>query len=588
MKVFSFLTLRQWLTLPFLALVLAVSVLIAALSYRTGSHAVQTVTNHLLLDKVGRIGQAIDRHLLGSAAAIEVAFPKGMLAPDSLESELTHLRTRFWTATSIHRDASNYVYYGNRQGQFFGLWRHSEQDAELRYKLKPEDSRTIAQVKGMNGVAPESRVESKKYDPRLRPWYRAALESDNHVWTDVYLDFSSLELVVTRARRVVDREGVLQGVVAADLSMKNLNEFVKNLSVSEHGVAFVFEPNGTLIASSRSAYASSLPDGKSARVTLTAIDDPMQREAFLEIKKLFDSGFRLNGAKSKRFTMANGEAIELAFDRVNDTGRLNWIVAVAAPQSDFIEGVNGNITRSVFIGLLGALAAALVGLGVLEWIGRDIRRLTKAVHDVGQGQLEVPLDVHRKDEIGILANALRLMQQRLRTDQLTGLVNRDMIIRSIDARIVAARRARDAKPFAVLFVDINNFKAINDRLGHEAGDRALMEIAKRLRAAVRETDLAARYAGDEFVILLDDVPTYEKAEEIRQHVEMALQKPVEYHSAAAKSAAISSATVTLLDTSGAVGLALYPQGGIDPGALLQTADEDMYKRKRRAREAVAA
>lgn len=107
MKIFSYLSLRQWLTLPFLALVLAVTLLIAALSYRTGSHAVQTVSDHLLLDKVGRIGQAADHHILGSAAVIEVAFPKGMPASDMIEADLENLRTRFWTATSIHRDPSN-------------------------------------------------------------------------------------------------------------------------------------------------------------------------------------------------------------------------------------------------------------------------------------------------------------------------------------------------------------------------------------------------------------------------------------------------------------------------------------------------
>ncbi len=580
MKIFSYLSLRQWLTLPFLALVLAVTVLIAALSYRTGSHAVQTVTDHLLLDKVDRIAQAVDHHVLGSAAVIEVAFPKGMHVPDMIEADFESLRTRFWTATSIHRDPSNYVYYGNRHGQFFGLLRHSESDAELRYKIKSDEHRTIAQVKGMHGTADAGQIEVKKYDPRLRPWYLAAQATHDHVWTDVYLDFRSLELVVTRARRVIDAQGVMQGVVAADLSMRKLDEFIKHLSVSEHGVAFVFEPDGNLIASSRSANVAHLPDGKSARISVADIKDPLQHEAYQEIKKLLASGFKLEAAKNQRFTSSGGETIELAFDRVRDAGRLNWIVAVAAPQGDFIEGVNSNIMRSVFVGLFGALIAVMIGLNVLEWVARDLRRLTKAVHAVGEGQLEVPLDVHRKDEIGALASAFRQMQLRLRTDQLTGLVNRDMIIRSIDARINAGRRAKDGKPFAVLFIDINNFKTINDCLGHEAGDQVLIEIAKRLRSAIRETDLAARYAGDEFVLLLDDVPSVEKAEEIRKNVEATLQRPLE--SIETKDIA------TKLVTSGAVGLAMYPQGGLNPQELLQTADEDMYERKRRLRELASA
>ncbi len=103
-----------------------------------------------------------------------------------------------------------------------------------------------------------------------------------------------------------------------------------------------------------------------------------------------------------------------------------------------------------------------------------------------------------------------------------------------------------------------------------------MEIGKRLRSAIRETDLAARYAGDEFVLLLDDVPSFAKAEEIRRHVETTLQRPLELIE--------SKVLATRLVASGAVGLAMYPQGGINPHELLQTADHDMYERKHRARE----
>lgn len=73
MRLFSFLPLRQWLTLPYIALVFGVAVLIGALSYRTGSQAVDTVAHHLLLETVARIGQAVDRHVVGSAAALEAA-----------------------------------------------------------------------------------------------------------------------------------------------------------------------------------------------------------------------------------------------------------------------------------------------------------------------------------------------------------------------------------------------------------------------------------------------------------------------------------------------------------------------------------
>src|SRR6185369_8118036 len=87
-----YLSLRQWLTLPFVALVAGVAITIGALSYIAGSHAVDTLSEKLLLETVDRIGQAIDRHVVGSAAALEAAFPDGLTAPSSIEADTEGLR----------------------------------------------------------------------------------------------------------------------------------------------------------------------------------------------------------------------------------------------------------------------------------------------------------------------------------------------------------------------------------------------------------------------------------------------------------------------------------------------------------------
>ena len=169
MRLFAFLSLRQWLTLPYIALIFGVAVLIGTLSYQTGSKAVDTVANHLLLETVARIGQAVDRHVVGSAAVLEAAFPNGMAGPDTINTELLTLRTRFWIATSLHMDPNNYVYYGNRRGEFFGLWRFNQQDAELRLKQVPSLPRQIYRFSGINGELSKPAPEEKMFEPRMRP-----------------------------------------------------------------------------------------------------------------------------------------------------------------------------------------------------------------------------------------------------------------------------------------------------------------------------------------------------------------------------------------------------------------------------------
>lgn len=572
MRLFSVLSLRQWLTLPYTALVFGVALLIGTLSYRTGSQAVDTIANHLLLETVARIGQAVDRHVVGSAAVLEAAFPNGMAAPDAIDAELPALRTRFWIATSLHLDPNNYVYYGSQQGQVFGLWRFNAQDAELRVKLRADQPRVMYRFSGINGALSEPNPEQKMFEPRSRPWYKAGENSSSHTWTSIYIDFRNADLVATRARRVLNSQGGLQGVVATDLSLQRLNEFVRKLSVSANAVAFIIEPNGNLIASSRSPNIAVLPDGSSARISAEDSDNALQRAAYAQIKAWGNSGQSINGAISQRFTGPDDEAIELAFDRVRDDAGLDWIIVVAVPRNDFMQGVTANVERTALIGVLGALVAVGLGLSILGWVGRDIKRLTQAAQEVGEGRLEVPLDVHRNDEIGVLANTFRQMQQRLRTDVLTGLGNRDVMLRSITSRIENSRRTGDPMSFAVLFVDLNNFKLINDRFGHDAGDRVLVEVGQRLLKATRACDRVARYAGDEFLLMINDIPSRQAAEQVRQHVEDVLSEPLQ-------TVDVAHIPESIL-ASGSVGLAFYPTDGGNADDLIKFCDHDMYERKR--------
>ena len=561
------LSLRHWLTLPFVALVMGLALTIGVLSYNTGSNAVDTLSEKLLLETVDRIGQAIDRHVIGSAAALEAAFPDGMPAPPSVEEDMAGMRSRFWIATSLHLDPNNYVYYGNRQGQFFGLWRHSEREGELRLKLAANQPRTLQRFVGLQGSLAAPTTETSIYDPRVRPWYQAGQANQSHTWTSIYIDYRNAELVATRARRVLDTHGAIAGVVATDMSLRALNDFVRRLRLSENGMAFIIEKDGNLIASSRSSNVRRLSDGKNARINAADSIDPVERAAYVEVKRAMDTSTSKTGSFS--FSGPGGQTDQLAFAQVKDAAGLDWIVVVAVPRSDFMGAITRNVVRTALVGVAASVAALLLGLVVLRWISGDLGRLARAARAIGDGQMDVPLAIHRRDELGDLAECFRQMQHKLRTDVLTGLVNRDTITQRIDERIRMHRRATDVLSFAVLFVDLDNFKLVNDTLGHEAGDRVLVEVGKRLRAGTRSGDLVARYAGDEFVILLDAVDSLAMAHQIRATVEGLLKEPLK-----------DSGAIAL---SGSVGVALFE--GDDGAAedLIRRADADMYQRKAAAK-----
>ncbi|HYZ28961.1 MAG TPA: EAL domain-containing protein [Thermoleophilaceae bacterium] len=153
-------------------------------------------------------------------------------------------------------------------------------------------------------------------------------------------------------------------------------------------------------------------------------------------------------------------------------------------------------------------------------------------------------------------------------DSLTGLANRVLFMDRLDQAL--ARLQRHASPLALLFVDLDHFKVVNDSLGHAAGDELLVQVAERLRRALRPSDTVARFGGDEFVILCEDAAGRAEAEEIAGRVSEAIARPFK----------IGDQEVVMTASTGIV---IANDTHTDAGALLRDADTAMYRAKERGR-----
>lgn len=156
------------------------------------------------------------------------------------------------------------------------------------------------------------------------------------------------------------------------------------------------------------------------------------------------------------------------------------------------------------------------------------------------------------------------LEQMAYHDSLTGLPNRSLLV---DRLVHAAGQAdRSGTLMALLFIDLDRFKTINDSLGHIVGDALLKSAAKRLQNLVRKVDTVARFGGDEFVILLEDVQSSKNVVIVVQKILLALE-------------AVFEIEEHRLHTSGSIGISLYPEDGLDAETLIKNADAAMYKAK---------
>ena len=156
-------------------------------------------------------------------------------------------------------------------------------------------------------------------------------------------------------------------------------------------------------------------------------------------------------------------------------------------------------------------------------------------------------------------------------DSLTGLPNRKLLNERLTQALIAAKR--EGTRVALMFLDLDKFKQINDTLGHDIGDQLLIESAARMQACVRESDTLARIGGDEFIILLRNQETEEDALKVAEKIRYALSQPFDI---ATHQFAISSS----------IGVAIYPEHGLHPEELSKSADLAMYLAKQTGRNNV--
>jgi diguanylate cyclase (GGDEF)-like protein/PAS domain S-box-containing protein len=208
--------------------------------------------------------------------------------------------------------------------------------------------------------------------------------------------------------------------------------------------------------------------------------------------------------------------------------------------------------------MVGAIESRQLDDGRANWTLTTKLPLHNGSGDV-VGLVGITREINELQQVGMALEHLATH------DTLTDLPNRYLMADRLNQMLARARRF--GTPFAVLFMDLDRFKDVNDAHGHEFGDLLLKAVADRLTSSVRQSDTVARLGGDEFVIILETVRRFQDAEAVALNVERAL----------AKSFTLRRHRVRVTVS---VGISFYPENGEDADTLLRAADYAMYLAKR--------
>jgi diguanylate cyclase (GGDEF)-like protein len=497
-------------------------------SWRNGQKTVKSLALHLSREITDRTKDCVNNFINIPTLFLEIN--QAFVKLDNLNLEnFANLKKNFWLQTQLIPQV-NTLYYANEQGDFIQV------EMQNQPKLTIRDRATAPNWKiyNLDGQGNQTTlIATEKYDPRLRPWYRAAIKTQKIVWSPVYLFADPPVLGITPAMAIFDqRTGKPQGVMAIDLTLGEISEFLSSLSIGDSGKAFIMEQSGEIIALSTQASLVNNAGGTNQRLHYINTQDYLINSTVASLKEKFSDFAKLNTEQQLVLSLKNQRYFVQIAPLVSHPG-LNWLMVVIIPESDFMEYTRRNTRATIFLCLIVLLLATLLGAIINQWIFRSIFRLSHASQAISQGKFSSITNLPKIKELALLTVSFNSLVQQLQSseetnlrieqraeeknnqlqlakeqwqrlaviDSLTGIFNRyyfDLTLSQLWWKNLVSK-----KPISLILCDVDYFKLYNDTYGHQQGDICLRQVAQTIKNILqRQDDIVARYGGEEFVVIL--------------------------------------------------------------------------------------
>lgn len=495
------------------------------------------------------------------------------------------------------------VVAGNEQGQGWLLLQLPGERWQNRLTDIDRWGNTQHMLSHEPGQAAVASTQMLAYDARARPWYRAgaALASRADIgWTSPYRLMTTGDTGITAAVPLVRPDGVLQGVLGVDLKLHDLSAVTSSAKVGLHGLALILTDDNLVLALPKAPDGTS--EAKWAEHLMQPVDALRMPALSAAVKHWVEGGRQPVVVES----VESGNVRWLVSATPYQLGEQRWWVLAMAPASDFAVDWVTVITWG-----LGMLLVLMVPVA---WLAKDqARRIVQPLEALvsdskrfGQLQFDHPTVVppgsvaevqqlamaHEQARL-LLLNHQHVLDEKIHAlehaqteihklaffDPLTQLPNRRLFIDRLKQAL--SRSERGGQVGALLFIDLDNFKTLNDTLGHAAGDSLLQLVAKRLMGCVRQSDTVSRFGGDEFLVMLEDLAAGEtdQVEAARREARLVAQKVL---SELGQPAHMLGAEFV---NTPSIGVVLF-QGRENADDLLKWADMAMYQAKASGRNAL--
>ncbi|NET25054.1 hybrid sensor histidine kinase/response regulator [Okeania sp. SIO1I7] len=403
-------SLRIVLIIPFILQIITAVGLVGYLSFKNAEKAVNKLAFELQNEITDRVEDHIQDYLEYPQIITQSninAFQLKQLSVDNPAALEQHL----WKQVQLFESVRSIYFAGNPE---IGEYAFARREPDGTFVVREFVDFPMRNTYAIDEQGQRTQLlYSKPFYPRQRPWYVTAVEAGYPTWGKVY-NFSDGILGITFSAPIQDKAGNFQGVLAIDLLLSLISDFLRGLTISPSGQVFLIEPSGDLIGSSTSEqpFLPGKKDEKAQRLQAKNSQNPLTRITAQYLVNYFGDLSQITEAQQFSFKI-DGKLLLAQVNPIREQG-IDWLCVVVVPESDFMAEIHANTRTTILLCIAALIIATIIGVITAQWVIKPILRLNHAAKDIARGEWNKTIDLKRSDEVGELNQSFNQMANQLK------------------------------------------------------------------------------------------------------------------------------------------------------------------------------
>ena len=436
------LPLRLALTIPFVMIILVTVGLTGYLSFENGQSAV----NDLVIQLFSKIEASMEQHLdnyLGAPFIINQINLNAMQQGQLNGSDSEQMAQYFWEQGKLFSEVES-MGFANDGGEFAAV-SHPEKymiittpsptGIVLRRYAVGDDGHRTGNILG----------EIQNFDVHTLGWYQTAIKEGQPAWTDISPALTGQRLYMTAVTPYYDKESSLAGVFYLDVSLGEIDQFLRNINISRNGKIFIMEPGGGIVASSTPEQPYLMNGDKRERLNASSSSEPLIAYAAMDLKDQSKDPGKTNFPYQSTISIL-GERHFVRVSSYRDARGLDWRIVIVVPESDFMAQITLNNRNTLGLIMISLLLSIIVAALLARHITHPLSHLSRSAKALAQGDYDQRLEVNRGDEVGELTDSFNTMALKLKENSAS--------LRGSEERF---RALVEQAPEAILVLDCDSF-----------------------------------------------------------------------------------------------------------------------------------